>query len=70
MDFIGKGKLRLHGHFMRMDEQTLPRIGLCWTTVTKRPVERPRMQWMKGIKGTVPPRIDHNLQNFQKCVFN
>ena len=22
------------------------------------------------IKGTVPPRIDHNLQNFQKCVFN
>ena len=21
-------------------------------------------------KGIVPPRIDHNLQNFQKCVFN
>ena len=23
-----------------------------------------------NVKGTVPPRIDHNLQNFQKCVFN
>ena len=22
------------------------------------------------LKGIVPPRIDHNLQNFQKCVFN
>ena len=25
---------------------------------------------LSHLKGTVPPRIYHNLQNFQKCVFN
>ena len=56
MEEIERNKLRWYGHVMRMDESKKPKQYLVWTPEGKRPVGRPRMRWIEGVKTALERR--------------
>jgi hypothetical protein len=47
---IERSQLTWHGHVQRMAEGRLPKIALKWMPKQRRARERPKKNWMEGIK--------------------
>ena len=56
LKFVEKNKLRWYGHVKRMNNNRYPNKYLNWTPHGKRPVGRPRMRWIQGIKSALVAR--------------
>jgi len=63
---IEQNQLTWYGHVQRMEEGRLPKIALKWMPKQKRARERPKENWMEGIKKAMNER---NLNEGQWELF-
>ena len=63
---IEQNQLTWYGHVQRMEEGRLPKIALKWMPKQKRARERPKENWMEGIKKVMNER---NLNEGQWELF-